>query len=89
LLKNLIRQYQRHGAILATELWLMLNRYYKDSQIGLTNLSHAIDVFFSFFFLSSIYYMEHVGKPWQHYVKGSYIPPAHVISVPPRPNCSQ
>jgi len=29
---------------------------------------------------SSVYYMEHIGRPWQHYSKGSYTPPAHVVS---------
>ena len=31
-----------------------------------------------FFFKSSIYYMEHVGRPWQHYVKVA-THPQHVL----------
>ena len=38
-----------------------------------------------FFFFKSSIYTERIGRPWQHYVKGSYTPPAHVVSVPPRP----
>ena len=46
----------------------------------------VLEISYSFFFFkSSIYYTEHVGRPWQHYVKGSYTPPAHVVSVSPRP----
>jgi len=40
---------------------------------------------FFYLFKSTVYYTVLNRSPWQHYVKGSYTPPAHVVSVPPKP----